>query len=167
MADHIRILQLGQKQIGEAAAMVSSVFDAFVAPGLSNEGIAEFKSFIEPERLKGRLNADSFILAAEIDDEMVGIIGVRDWDHIFLLFVKGEHQGRGIASSLLAEALKMCKRSNPNLEVMTVNSSPNAVEAYRRMGFVQTDEEQLENGIRFVPMVLDVTDASGLSDEDM
>ncbi|WP_460645598.1 GNAT family N-acetyltransferase [Lacrimispora brassicae] len=35
---------------------------------------------------------------------------------------------------------------------MTVNSSPYAVEIYHKLGFVDTDTEQLVNGIRFIPM---------------
>ena len=156
MADPIRIRELAEDEIAEAHVLVSAVFDEFVAPLFSDEGIHEFKSFIEPPRLIERLKANSFILAAKIDDEMVGIIGVRDWNHGFLLFVRGDQQGKGIAKSLLAEALQRCQTAKPDLTKVTVNSSPNAVEAYRRMGFIPTSEEQLTNGIRYIPMVLDV-----------
>jgi predicted GNAT family N-acyltransferase len=103
-----------------------------------------------------RLSANSFMLAAEIDGELVGIIGVRDWSLVFLLFVRGDQQGKGIAKSLLAEALQRCRTANPDLAQVTVNSSPNAVGAYRRMGFIPTSEEQLTNGVRYVPMALDL-----------
>ena len=36
--------------------------------------------------------------------------------------------------------------------VFTVNSSPYAVEVYRHLGFVPTDEEQSTDGLRFTPM---------------
>ena len=36
--------------------------------------------------------------------------------------------------------------------VFTVNSSPYAVEAYRHLGFVPTDTEQLADGLRYTPM---------------
>jgi GNAT superfamily N-acetyltransferase len=154
MADQIRIRELAEDEIAAAYALVSAVFDEFVAPLFSDEGIRGFKSFIEPPKLLERLKANSFMLAAEIDDELVGIIGVRDWCHVSLLFVRGDHQRRGIAKLLLAEAVKRCQKAKPDLEKITVNSSPNAVEAYRRLGFVATSEEQLTNGIRYVPMVL-------------
>jgi GNAT superfamily N-acetyltransferase len=154
MADHIRIRTLEEDEIIQAHALVSAVFDEFVASLFSDEGITEFKSFIEPPKLLERLRANSFMLAAEIDGELVGIIGVRDWRHVSILFVRGDQQGKGIARSLLAEALRRCQTANPDLVKVTVNSSPNAVEAYRHMGFIPTSEEQLTNGIRFVPMVL-------------
>jgi GNAT superfamily N-acetyltransferase len=155
MVDQIYIRALGEDDIAAAHALVSAVFDEFVAPLFSVEGIREFKSFIEPPRLIERLRANSFILAAEIDGEMVGVIGVRDWSHVFLLFVRGDQQGKGIAKLLLAESLQRCKTAKPDLTKVTVNSSPNAVGAYRRMGFNPTNEEQLTNGVRYVPMVLD------------
>jgi GNAT superfamily N-acetyltransferase len=156
MVEQIRIREPEENQITEVHALVCSVFDEFVAPLFSEEGISEFKSFIEPPRLRERLRSNSFILVAEIDAEMVGVIGVRDWSHVFLLFVRGDHQGKGIARLLLAEALKRCKEVKPDLEKITVNSSPNAVGASRRMGFIPTNDEQLTNGVRYVPMALDL-----------
>ena len=37
-------------------------------------------------------------------------------------------------------------------QVFTVHSSPYAVEVYRHLGFVPTDEEQTVDGLRFTPM---------------
>ena len=37
-------------------------------------------------------------------------------------------------------------------QVFTVNSSPYAVEIYRHLGFVPTDDEQSVDGLRFTPM---------------
>jgi len=43
-------------------------------------------------------------------------------------------------------------KTNSKCSVMTVNSSLYAVEIYRRLGFVDTNTEQIVNGIRFIPM---------------
>ena len=37
-------------------------------------------------------------------------------------------------------------------QVFTVNSSPYAVEVYRHLGFVPTDDEKSVDGLRFTPM---------------
>jgi GNAT superfamily N-acetyltransferase len=97
-------------------------------------------------------------LVAEIHDEVVGVIGMRDWNHIFLLFVDGGHQHKGIARKLVSKALGRGEIEGHHSEKVTVNSSPNAVGAYRRMGFVQTADEEIHNGIRAIPMMLDTTD---------
>ncbi len=158
MAEQIGIREIEEDEIADVSALVSSVFDQFVAPLFSEEGIHEFQSFIEPPKLIERLRANSFFLVAEIGTAMVGVIAVRDWSHVSILFIRGDHQGKGIARLLFAEALKRCQAAKPDLEKITVNSSPNAVGAYRRMGFIQTSEEQLTNGIRYVPMVLDLSE---------
>lgn len=158
MVEQIRIRELEEDEITAAHALVSSVFDEFVASLFSDEGITEFKSFIDPPKLIERLRSNSFILVAEIGANMAGVIGVRDWSHVFLLFVRGDYQGKGVARLLLAEVLRRCKAARPDLERITVNSSPNAVGAYRRMGFIPTNEEQVTNGVRYVPMTLDLSE---------
>jgi hypothetical protein len=39
---------------------------------------------------------------------------------------------------------------------VTVHASPNAVLAYAKLGFQATGAEHVQNGIRFIPMVLDL-----------
>ncbi len=45
----------------------------------------------------------------------------------------------------------VCKQKN--IKNIIVNSDPYALESYRNLGFADTDSEQTENGIRFIPMV--------------
>jgi hypothetical protein len=42
------------------------------------------------------------------------------------------------------------------LAQVSVNSSPNAVPIYERLGFASWSPEQTVNGIRFVPMLLEL-----------
>ena len=62
-------------------------------------------------------------------------------------------QGRGVGKELFRRAAARCKEVHPELAEITVNSAPGAVDAYGRLGFKETGPEQVENGIRFVPMV--------------
>ena len=54
-------------------------------------------------------------------------------------------------------------------QVFMVNSSPYAVEIYRHLGFVPTDDEQSVDGLRFTPMQYspkhDKTDGNNESEE--
>jgi len=157
MDEQINVREPESNEMEKALRLVSSVFDKFVAPLFSEEGINQFKFFIEPSNLETRLQDDGFLLIAEMDREIVGVIAMRDWNHIFLLFVDGKKQRKGIAKMLLDQALQRCKAEGYPPERVTVNSSPNAVEAYRRMGFVQTAEEENRQGVRAVPMVMDLS----------
>ena len=82
---------------------------------------------------------------------MVGIIGVRNETHISLLFVDSEYHKRGIATKLVRSMFDQTMRKYGKRE-MTVNSSPYAVGFYHKMGFVDTNTEQLTDGIRYTPM---------------
>ena len=63
------------------------------------------------------------------------------------IFVGAAYHRRGIGRKL-CEAL----RRDYAKQVFTVNSSPYAVEVYRHLDFVPTDDEQSVDGLRFTPM---------------
>jgi GNAT superfamily N-acetyltransferase len=130
-----------------------AAFDDSVAPEYTDEGIAEFRRYCNLESYIERNRADHFSLVAEFNKEIIGMIEVRDHDHIALLFVDTRFQGHGIGNNLVNKAWEICRRNRPDVGSMTVHSSPNAVAAYEKMGFRPEDNEQCENGIRFVPMV--------------
>ena len=138
----------------EVCSLVTRVFNSFVAPQYSQEGIEEFLKFADPNAMSARTQANHFVLVAEKNDDIVGMIEMRDGEHICLLFVDEAYHRQGIARELLRKALETCARSQPGQATITVNSSPNAIEAYRHLGFQSTGHEQTRNGIRFVPMAL-------------
>ena len=114
----------------------------------------EFLGDIEPSLLRERFLSNHFTLVAIQDKRMVGVIMVRDFDHVCLFFVAKDLHRHGIGRGLFDRALKMCKENRPDLEAVSVNSSPNSVEVYRRLGFLPIGPRQTTNGITFVPMVL-------------
>ena len=72
--------------------------------------------------------------------------------HIALLFVDTDFHGKGIGTNLIQEAINMCLKNNPDLEAITVSSSPNSLSFYKSVGFEIGAEEVNENGMRFIPM---------------
>ena len=162
MTDHIssiRLMKHGEESI--ACRLAVEVFNEFVAPHYSQEGVSEFRRYIEPDLMSKRVKSDHFVLLAEMDDRLVGIIEVMDFNHISLLFVSREAQRKGIAKRLLNEALQICSRNNPNLSQVSVHSSPNSIEAYEHLGFRSEGSEKLEHGIRYIPMILQVYKNNG------
>lgn len=139
------------------ASFIWKVFEAFEAPCYSQEGIDEFKTYIAPEALAARCQSgDYFVLCCLSRAEILGVIAIRDYKHISLLFVKKEMHRQGIARKLLKKAIENCRVADATIQTITVNSSRYAVEAYERLGFVKTGSEQEKNGIRFTPMQLDL-----------
>lgn len=144
-------------QEGEERAVIEvvySTFDTFVAPAYSAEGVKAFRGFANEDALKERCRSGGFVFTARNEDALVGIIEVRQCRHVSLFFVDSAFQGRGIGRELLLLSLEECRKRNQKVREITVNASPNAVEAYRKMGFLPQKEEQQLSGIRFVPMML-------------
>jgi len=139
--------EITQDRLYETLIMVRDVFMEFEAPEYSEEGIEEFLRFLEPDEITDKLiNNILRIWICDFKDNVVGMIAACD-NHINLLFVDGKHHRRGIAKQLLKIMIDYFKPGE-----ITVNSSPYAVEAYRRMGFIEIDTEQIVSGIRYTPM---------------
>ena len=84
------------------------------------------------------------------------MIEIVDHKHISLFYTDKQFQGRGIGKELLRKSLELCFEHNPEVSEISVNSSPNAVTAYQEFRFFAVSPEQTKNGIRFVPMKLEL-----------
>ncbi|MBU1161235.1 MAG: GNAT family N-acetyltransferase, partial [Proteobacteria bacterium] len=73
---------------------------------------------------------------------------------------EGHLQRIHIGRELLRKSLEICKKDNPALTEITVNSLPNAVNIYKKLGFAELEPEKEKNGIRFVPMKLELSNSS-------
>lgn len=99
----IRRMKNGEE--GIVCRLAVEVFSEFVAPLYTQDGVSEFLRYIDPDLMSKRAKSNHFVLMAESDNRLVGIIEVRDFNHISLLFVLRESQRKGIAKQLLNEAL--------------------------------------------------------------
>jgi ribosomal protein S18 acetylase RimI-like enzyme len=104
--------------------------------------------------MQERLERGNFAFVAVVDDSITGVIEVRSNNHISLLFVRKEYQGRGIARELLELAIEKCRQADNIIDEVDVNSSSYAVRIYEKLGFTRVDAEKLVDGIRFIPMKL-------------
>jgi GNAT superfamily N-acetyltransferase len=141
--------------------LVICVFKEFIAHQYSQEGVCEFLKYVQPELLLRRSQKNHFVLLAAIQGKIVGMIEIRNNRHVSLLFVDKQFQQRGIGRELLRRSLKICKleislKRSPELQEVSVNSSPNSIQIYESMGFHQKGSEQVKNGIRFTEMVLEL-----------
>lgn len=146
------IKELDIKDLQEALDLVWKVFLEFEAPEYADEGVHEFKQFIEYDNMLLNLSSNGYLMWTCSDgDNIVGILSTRPPCHISLLFVDKEYHRQGIARALFEKMTEYFRLATKYSEI-TVNSSPYAAEAYHKLGFVDTDTEQIVNGIRFFPM---------------
>ena len=136
--------------------MIASDFEESVAVLYSPEGVTEFLRFAKSEAIKERAKENCRVFLADTGREICGMVEVRNYHHISMLFVEPEAQRLGFGRRLLNLAIEVCRKENPQLREVTVNSSPNAVEAYRRFGFAVTSPEKEKKGLRFTPMKLTI-----------
>lgn len=138
------VRKIRQEEIAEALRLVWDVFLEFESPDYTKEGVEEFYKSIHDESYLSKLCwYDAFI-----QEKLVGIIATRnEGTHIVLFFVDGKYHRQGIGRRMFEFA-----RSMNSSGKMTVNSSPYAVPVYHRLGFCDTDTEQVVNGLRFTPM---------------
>ena len=143
MEKQIEIRHLTPNEIPAASALIWDVFLQYVAPDYTEEGVQTFRRYIhDTEKLSKLVFHGAFDAG-----ELVGVICVREPQHIGGFFVRGDHHGAQIGRALFEAMTKDYEKQE-----FTVNSSPFAVGFYKRLGFVQTMPEQCEDGIRFTPM---------------
>jgi len=141
--------QIKPSEIAEVASLARQVFDQYVAPHYQADGIAEFHQYASAEALLQRQESGHVTLVADNCCQIVGMLQLRKPCHVAMLFVRPAFQRKGLGRGLLAAAGALVDDGDCEL---TVNSSPNAVSAYQRLGFHTTDSEQCVHGIRFIPM---------------
>ena len=158
MSDDVSYRGMAPGEAPAVSRLVLASFNEFIGPEYTEEGIAEFRKFVEPEAIEVRAAADHFVEVAVAAGTPVGMIEIRENNHVALLFVDKAFQHHGIAKGLLRVALDKARSTVPDLERVTVNSSRYGVPAYEKLGFRQTGPERTVNGIVFIPMAMKLTD---------
>jgi GNAT superfamily N-acetyltransferase len=141
--------QIQPPETAAVSSLARKVFDQFVAPHYQTEGVAEFHRYASAEALSQRHKSDHITLVAEHSGDLVGMLHLREARHVSMLFVQSSRQRSGIARGLLAAASALAGDTDCEF---TVNSSPNAISAYERLGFRVTGSEKCVHGIHFIPM---------------
>ena len=140
----MEIKKIDETQMPYAIDLIWTTLLEFEAPDYSEEGIQSFKDFIENRKIIRTLE----FWGAYENQELKGVIATNEnRRHICCFFVKARYQRQGIGRKLWEYLLK-----NSQNEIITVHSSPYAVPVYHKLGFVDTDTEQLSDGMRYTPM---------------
>lgn len=137
----------------DAMALSWRVFNIYEAPEYSQEGVDSFLNFISDQNLYKMFSRGFYklYLAKDSDGKLLGVIGVRNKNHISLLFVESKAHKQGIGSALMDYALKEI-RGHYHLEYATVNSSSYAEGFYHKLGFVDMGPKQESQGLIYTPM---------------
>ena len=149
----MQICRLNTSQLRTALELVWEVFDEFEAPDYEEMGIQTFQHFIEYHAMLDKMESGEMkFWGCYQNSYMVGVIAIRPIQHISLLFVRGQFHHLGVASRLVRMAISDIREGKPEIPYVTVNSSPYAVEFYKKIGFKPLGPEETRDGIRFTSM---------------
>lgn len=136
----------------DAMALAWRVFMRFEANDYTPEGIESFQDFITDSVLYRMFIMGAYQLFGAYDNgRMIGMISLRNETHISLLFVDERYHRRGVGRRLI-QYVSDYVRNEEGHRFVTVNAAPYAVEFYHRVGFVDTNVKQFNDGIWYTPM---------------
>lgn len=138
----------------EFSDLVIRMMNEFVAHDYLEEGLWEFLKCIQPEQIMSGSRIKHFVLIAEMKDQIIGTIEIREYNHISLFCVEKQYRQRGIGRKLLQRALNLCEKHNPDLSELSVNALPGSVHIYKRLGFHSEKPGAMERAIPYTPMFL-------------
>ena len=146
----IEINQLLNKKKDEALLFVKKVYIESKDESYSEKGIETFCNFVDNKEI-----TKSFKVYGAFEDNVLkGIIATdKRKRHINLFFVDKSSQAKGIGKKLMSIIID----DNEN-SFITVNSSRYAVSIYQNLGFIKTEEEKEQDGLKFTPMKLILKD---------
>ena len=141
----------------DAMALAWRTFMKFEAKDYTPEGIESFRDFITDTVLHRMFVMGAYQLFGAYDNgKMVGMISLRNETHISLLFVDEKYHRIGIGRRLI-EYVSDYVLNEEGHRLITVNAAPYATGFYHRVGFIDTDTEQTNDGIRYTPMERSIT----------
>lgn len=129
-----RLIRPGEKD--ETFAVIERGFNAYVREDFTSEGIEEFYRAVRIMAFERPSN--HFIVVAESNCQIAGMIDVKENCHISIFFVDPSCMGKGVGRGLLSHAIMLCQQNNPDIIEIEVHSSPWAVPVYGRLGFEPT-----------------------------
>ncbi len=146
------IRKLHNDELDNAFALIWRVFEKFVAPDYTDEGIAFFyRQFISRQDFRNDFLNNLQTMYGSFDhDKLVGVLSISKNHHISCVFVEENYHRKGVATELFGRVISELRQHG--VEKILLNASPYAVPFYHAIGFTNTDTERIWHGIRYTPM---------------
>ncbi|OLQ90300.1 GNAT family N-acetyltransferase [Vibrio panuliri] len=143
------------KQISE---LIVPLTKKYVCPTWEQDAHHVVLESMSAENVASYIANDYYYLIAEDEHQsVIGVACMRDFSHLYHLFVAEKHQGKGV-SRLLWQRLKSVSLKQGNQGRFTVNAAINSEQVYAKFGFKRTQGVRKRRGMVDVPMELTVAD---------
>lgn len=138
----------------DAMELAWRTFLQYEAGDYTKDGVEHFRDFVTDNSLRKMFDRGAYqVIGAFRSEQIVGMIALRNENHISLLFVDSRFHFQGIAGSLM-KAMCGYVKNELGKTMVTVNSSPYAVGFYHKIGFTDTGPQTVADGIIYTPMIL-------------
>jgi len=100
-------------------------------------------------------NKHYYFLIAEHQDQIIGMIAIKDVSHIFQFFISTGWQKQGVGTLLWKQYLHTIntgKLSKTHFNTITVNASDFGRDFYLKLGFEITGRRQMKKGVYINPL---------------
>jgi len=131
--EHIR--RASPSDASEISQLVQSSFRVHVAPDWDAEARDTFYTETTPEKLAYALAESTFSAVCKEDGNIIGVILLSRPNLVQLCFVATSHLRRGIGAALWEATRAHLEANLPEVKTVELNASPQAVAAYKAMGF--------------------------------
>lgn len=149
------IREAKQEDSESISKLICQLSAKYIAHELTSEGRETLMNSMVPAAIKKCIQSGFRYHVAEVENQIVGVVGVKDNSHLYHLFVAENYQRQGIALRLWKIACQAClDEGNPG--EFTVNSSKYAEDIYKCLGFVVQSGLQDKNGVIYIPMKLTI-----------
>jgi GNAT superfamily N-acetyltransferase len=149
-------MKVGEEQA--VSELVVRVFNDVLAMEQTELGRKSFIEYASPQGFIERQKQDYFILLAVEGKKVIGLLEVRLGYQISLLFVDLAYQRLGISKVMFHHVVDYCLTRNPLLASLEVHCSPGATGIYEHLGFQVVGDEFECEGVRYIPMSLELGD---------
>ena len=128
-------------------------FLKFEAGDYPEEGIHNFRDFLSDRSLEEWFQQGKYpLFVACQGQKLIGMVTLRNRNHISLLFVDEKYHRKGVGRALLRYASEYLG-TELQCSSMTVFAAPYAVGFYHAVGFRDLGPQMMREGIIYTPMI--------------
>jgi GNAT superfamily N-acetyltransferase len=153
----MKILIARKEDSSVISELLISLTKKFIATEFTKAGVDNIIHSMQPDAISNYFDQGYRYHLGEINNRVIGVVGTRDNNHLYHLFVKESEQGKGYSRELWEVAKAECLAQG-NAGSFTVNSSLNAQEVYKSWGFVAIGGIRESGGVKDIPMKLVLSD---------
>ena len=152
MQDEIIIRKAVMADWEKTMNMVWRTFLKFDAKDYCEKGVESFRDFVSDPILRRMFLLGTYnMYVATCQEKIVGMVSLRDENHISLLFVDAAYHKMGIGRKLI-ETIGIFVKEEYGKEDITVNAAPYGLDFYKKIGFESVSPLMENDGITYTTM---------------